>query len=186
MEAGAPGSCFCGNPSIESLMGRQQAAWPMRRRSWSGYLQLRLQRLTPCPLLRAPLRRAGPTAEARQRHPFVGSAHSPAGTSHSALEGRGVGQAGGPLSRLCLPRTPVFATGSTPGVARRRATTWAWPLQAATCRGVQPPCRGSGEGAGERERESEGWRRRAGDAARGEAGGGQGSAGGHRRGTLDF
>ena len=134
--------------STRGFEGRQQAAWRMRRRSWGGYPRLRLQRrrcrLTPCVL---PLRRAGPPAAARLRRPFHSSAHSPAESSHPAAEGRGVGQAGGSLSRLCAPLT-ASASGSTPGVARRRATTGAWPLRAAACRGVSPSCRGGGGGGG--------------------------------------
>ena len=42
------------------------------------------------------------------------------------------------------PLTMVWASGSTPGVARSRATTEPWLLYAARCRGVTPYCR-SGE-----------------------------------------
>ena len=124
--------------STGGFEGRQQAAWRMRRLCWGGYPRLRLRRrhprLSACLL---PLRRAGPPAAARLRRRFHSSAHSPAEYRHAAAEGRGVGQAGGPLSRLCAPLTIVsLASGSTPGVARRRATTGAWPLTAATCRGV--------------------------------------------------
>ena len=59
-----------------------------------------------------------------------------------------MGQAGGPLSRLCAPLTQSFRVGSTPGVARRRATTGAWQNQTATCREDQPSCRGGGGGVG--------------------------------------
>ena len=169
---------------VRDLEGRQQAAWRMRRRSWGGrggYPRLRLQRLTRCLLLRAPLRRAGPPAAARLRRPFHTSAPSPAEYRPTAAERRGVWQAGmqaggllcaphpclcqgvhprgreeegddggeahvschmqkghatlqqrgwawgrqegGQLSRLCAPLTIFsFASGSTPGVARRSAT----------------------------------------------------------------
>ena len=137
--------------STRGFEGRLQAVWRtgMPRRSWGGYPRLRLQqwrpRLRPCLL---PLRRAGQPAAARMRRPFHTSAHSQAESRHTAAEGRGGGQAGGPLCRLCAPLTRSFASGSTPGVARRRATTRALPFIAAACRGVSPYCRGGGGGGG--------------------------------------
>ena len=89
-------------------------------------LQGRHRLLRPWRLLRAPLRRAGPPAAARLRRPFLCSAPSPTEYRRPAVEGRGVGQAGGSLRCPCAPlTTPSFASGSTPGVARRRATTGA-------------------------------------------------------------
>ena len=70
--------------------------------------------------------------------------------SHATLQQRGWAwgrQEGGQLSRLCAPLTIFsFASGSTPGVARRRATIEVLPLAAAACRGVLPlSWRGGGE-----------------------------------------
>ena len=105
------------------------------------------------------------------------------------------------MNRLCEPLTRFLASGSTPGVARRRATTGAWPWAAAICRGVTAPCRGGGGARGKREEKegtsgrrkgresaSEGGegRRGAGDAASGEAGGAADERRGPQRGTLDY
>ena len=88
--------------STRGFEGRQLAArrlaanaapllgWRLSQRQHRHLLRLRL-----------PLRRAGPPAAARLRRPFLCSAPSPAESSHPTAEGRGVGQAGGPLSRLC-------------------------------------------------------------------------------------
>ena len=60
------------------------------------------------------------------------------------------GSWGQPICRspsfVCKPLTMSRARGSTPGVARRRATTEARPLTAATCRGVLRYCRGHCDG----------------------------------------
>ena len=158
LEVGAPGTCCCCccfNPATQAFQEGQQAAWRMRCRSWAGHPHTRRQpQITQCLLLRALLRRAGPPAEARLRCPFDSSAPMQAESCNFVAERKSVG-AGAPFSRLCAPLTRVFESGSTPGVARRRATTGVWPLQAAVCRGVQPSCRGG-----------VGWA--------------QGSAGGHR------
>ena len=83
--------------STRGFEGRQQDAWRMPRRSWGGYPRLRLQRLTPCQLLRAPLRRAGQPAAARLRRPFHSSAPSPAESCHPASERGGAwGRQAGP------------------------------------------------------------------------------------------
>ena len=63
-------------------------------------------------------------------------------------QGRIVGQAVRPQSHLCAPLTRVLARGSDPGVARRSATTWSLPLEAAACRGVTLYCRGRGRARG--------------------------------------
>ena len=57
-----------------------------------------------------------------------------------------VRQAGRPSVFLCWPCSLTWSLrrGSTPGVARSRATTGAWPFMAATCRGVMPTCIGTG------------------------------------------
>ena len=110
---------------------------PRMRRPWS---QLML-----CLLLRALQLHAGLPAAVRLRRHAASPAPSPAESSQlSAAEGRGVRQASGPLSRLCAPLTVPRASGSTPGVARRRATMGAWPNIAASSRGVLPSCGGGG------------------------------------------
>ena len=53
--------------------------------------------------VRSPPRRAGPPEVARLRRHFQTSARSPAEPSLPEAEGKGAGQPGGPLSRLCAP-----------------------------------------------------------------------------------
>ena len=62
--------------------------------SWRVHPRHRLpQQLTPCLLLRAPLRLAGPPAAARLRHHGHSSVHSPAESCQTAEAGKCVGQA---------------------------------------------------------------------------------------------
>ena len=78
-------------------------------------LRRRLLRLLLLPLLRAPLRREGPPAAARLRRLFDGSVQSPEESCPTAAAGRGVGQAGGPLSRPARPLPCHIPGGPLPG-----------------------------------------------------------------------
>ena len=83
----------------------------------------------------------GRPAAARRRH-YARSAPSPV-VSNRAASRKGCGRdSQARLWPLRVPRTLSVASGSTPGVARRRATTGVWPHMAAKCRGVAPVCKG--------------------------------------------
>ena len=99
-------------------------------------LQRRRPRLTPCKLLQAPLRCAGPPAAARLRKTFQLHAHSPAESSHTAATGearayRTVGLAAVAVATLCLQMLFRFlARECTPTLGRNGSAVSAHALPA--------------------------------------------------------
>ena len=85
------GACISSRRLTRGFGGRLRAAWRMQLHS-PRWLPRRLWRLRPrlkhCLL---PLRRAGPPPAARLRRRFLGSAPLPAGSCHTATEGKGRG-----------------------------------------------------------------------------------------------